>query len=494
MDRQWSWQDQPPHPSLWRTAAEPGTLQAMAWFGKKDDRPNPEQQAAQEEAERREAAEAELRRKITLALEKDAAHGVLTIDGTHWICPYTLALVPAAFGFVDPAREYLFEKRPFTNGVKAKPVDELRRHRWRLFLREQGEFEPRLRITGPDGRWLNPFTAGWTKLPLRPGQPASEVIEAIATALAACPEAQDGRAMLALPALREAESRAARAQAEGPSEVQSVGATKRVSGRSTEELQPSAGADMDRAKGILNKMLTEMPDIPGFGMAVHYEPQDEIGGDFFACLPLGPDRYLLAVADVAGHGVQGALVVVAALKGLRFIVKETQDLTQIIGKLNESVKSDLLQGQFITCWMGVLEASTRTLEHICAGHTPLAIANARSEPLARRLGAKAPALGMLAPALFNRAVRTVTVQLQPGDMIMQCTDGLTEASNPHREEYGDLRAIGSLVGVCDLGYSDAVDHIAADARRWAAGTFQDDVTVLVLQCDPPQAQGAVTDP
>lgn len=486
MDRQPRWQGQPSDPSHWHTGQASVSIDAMAWFAKKDGGPTAEELAAQQEAERREAAEAELRRKITLALEKDPAHRVMTVDGTHWICPYSFTLVPAAFGHVDPAREFLVEKRPFANGVKAKPVEEMRRQRWRLFLRQNGEFEPRLRITGADGRWLNPFNAAWTKLPLRPGQPAAEVIEAIAGALAACVEANDGRPMLELPALREAEERAARAESEAPVEVQAVGATKRVSGRATGEITAGAGADMDRAKGILNKMLTEMPDMPGFGMAVHYEPQDEIGGDFFASLPLGPDRFLLAVADVAGHGVQGALVVVAALKALRFIVKESQDLTQIICRLNESVKADLLQGQFITCWMGILEPSTRRLEQVCAGHTPIAIANPRAEPLARRVGGKAPALGMLPPTVFNRAVKTSVIELQPGDMVMQCTDGLTEASNPHREEFGDLRAIGSLVGVCEQSFEDAVDRIATDARRWAAGTFQDDVTVLVLQCDPPQ--------
>ncbi len=466
----------------------------MNWFARKDDGPSPEEAAAAQEAERQEAALAELRRKITMALEKDAAHRVTTVDGMHWICPYSLALVPSAFGFIEPAREYLVEKRPFANGVKAKPLDELLRQRWRIHLKQHGEFEPRLRITGPDGRWLNPFTAAWVKLPLRPGQPASEVIEAIAGALAACPEAQKGQAMLELSILREAESRAARANAENPVETQAVGATKRVSGRTSQEIHVGAGADMDRAKGILNKMLDEMPEIPGFGMAVHYEPQDEIGGDFFACLPLGHQRFLLTVADVAGHGVQGALVVVAALKGLRFIVKETQDLAQIICRMNESVKSDLLPGQFITCWMAVLDASTRRIEYICAGHSAAVLANPASEPLARRLAAKAPALGMLPPATFNRTVKTGSIELQPGDVLMQYTDGLTEASNPHREEFGDLRAAGSLIGVCDLPHHNIVDRIAVDARRWAAGTFQDDVTVLVLQCAPPEAEGSVGDP
>ena len=462
----------------------------MNWFGQKNDVPTPEELAATQAAEQREAAEAELRRKITLALEKDPAHRVTSVDGMHWICPYTLTLVPAAFGFVDPARDYLFEKRPFANGVKAKPVDELRRHRWTLQIRQHGEFEPRMRITRKDGQWLNPFTGDWVKLGLRPGQPASEIIGAIAAALAACPEAQDGRQMLDLAALREVEGRSLRAESDAPASQHAPGATKRVAGRVTEEIRVSGGGDMDRAKGILDKMLAELPVIPGFGVAVHYEPQDEVGGDFFACLPLGPNRFLLSVADVAGHGVQGALVVVAALKGLRFIVKETQDLTEIICRLNESVKADLLQGQFITCWMGVLDASTRRLEHVCAGHTAIAIANAQREPLARRDMAKAPALGVLPPSAFNRAVRTSVVELQPGDMVMQVTDGLTEASDPHREEYGDLRAIGALIGCCDGSYSDAVDRIAADARRFAAGTFQDDVTVLIVQCEPPQTSGS----
>ncbi len=467
----------------------------MNWFAKKDQGPTSEELAAQQEAERRESAEADLRRKITLALEKDQSHRITTVDGVHWICPYTFTLVPSAFGFLDPAREYLFEKRPFANGVKAKPVEEMRRQRWRLHIKQHGEFEPRMRITGPDGRWLNPFTAAWVKLPLRPGQPASEVIDAIAGALAACPEAHDGRQMLDLAVLREAESRAARTQSEGPAESPAAGVTKRISGRQTDEIKMGSGADMDRAKGILHKMLAEMPAIPGFGVAVHYEPQDEVGGDFFACLPLGRDRFLLTVADVAGHGVQGALVVVAALKALRFIIRETQDLTQIICMLNDSVKADLLQGQFITCWMGVLDAPARRLEHVCAGHSALAVANPRQEPLARRESAKAPALGMLPSTVFNRAVRPVVIQLQPGDMVMQYTDGLTEASNPHREEFGDLRAIGSLVGVCERSHADVVDVIAADARRWAAGSFQDDVTVLVLQCDPPEAAAdAATDP
>ncbi|MCX8039264.1 MAG: PP2C family protein-serine/threonine phosphatase [Planctomycetota bacterium] len=458
----------------------------MPWFSRKQE-PSPEELAARAEAERKAAADAELKRRIALALEKDPAHRVTTVDGLHWICPYTLKLIPAAFGFQEAAAEYLFRERPFAGGVKPKSLHELLTERWRLHLSGAGEFEPRLRLFGPDGRWLNPYTGQWQRLPLRTGVTPAEATDAIAAALAECREANAGGELLPLERLREIEAKALREHKEAPDEAKVVGVTRRISGRRTEELGKLAGGDLERAKGILDKMLAEMPDIPGFGLAVHYEPQEQIGGDFFACLPLGDDRYYLAVADVAGHGVQGALIVVAALKALRFIIGETSDLVQIACRLNESVKADLLHGQFITCWMGILEAGPRRLTHLCCGHTPLAIANPRSEPLVRRIaGGKAPALGMMAPALFNRAVRPIVTELQPGDLAMQYTDGLTESKNAAQEEFGDLRAIGALVGVCDRAYDDAVDRIAADARRFALGSFQDDVTILLLQCDPPR--------
>jgi hypothetical protein len=457
------------------------------WLSKKPSGPTPEELAAQQERERIEAADAELRRKITLALQQDPAFQVMTVDGVAWICPYTLATVPAAFGHVEPARDYLFQERPFRN-AKPRPVEDIRRQRWKLHLKANIEFESRFRISGPDQRWLNPFTGAWAKLAVRPGVPAGEVLDAVAAVLAACPEAQDGRPMLELIKLREIEAKLLREQSSPAGEAQAVGATKRVSGRGElDRFQAGAGDDMGRAKGILERMLAEMPEIPGFGVAVHYEPHNEVGGDFFCCERLANGKWLLAVADVAGHGVQGAFVVVAALKALRFILKETQDLSEILVRLNDSLKADLLGGQFVTCWMAILDHSTRRLEMICAGHHAAVIANPRQEPLARRVIAKGPALGLLPGTAFRSALRPIQIELQPGDLLMQCTDGLLEASNPHREEFGDLRSAGALLAHCEAGFADAVDRIATEGRRFAAGTFQDDVTVMVLQCDPPPA-------
>jgi serine phosphatase RsbU (regulator of sigma subunit) len=81
----------------------------------------------------------------------------------------------------------------------------------------------------------------------------------------------------------------------------------------------------------------------------------------------------------------------------------------------------------------------------------------------------------------------VSCQLEAGDVLMQCTDGLLEASDPHRTEFGEMRAAGSLLAHAEAGFADVVDRIAMDGRRFAAGTFQDDVTVLALQCAPPEA-------
>jgi hypothetical protein len=296
----------------------------MAWFEKKPPEPvkvepTPEEKAA--------AARALLAQKLEKALASDPSFQVMTVDGIHWICPYTGTLIQAPFGYAEPARDYLLDAQPWTK-LKPKTYDEIQQFRWLLFLQEHMELEPSMRIFGADGRWLNPFNAQWVRLSRKDGTITTEMMQEIAQVLSKCPEAKPGK-MLDKFKLDEV-LRSTRFSSQHQMQPVDTGAhgTTKVSGsraadgtgKTPKAQTGSLNDDMDKAERIIEKMLAPLPAIEGFGFTVHYEPHSQVGGDFYECREIEPGKFFLCLADVTGHGVQGAMVVVAALKALRFIL------------------------------------------------------------------------------------------------------------------------------------------------------------------------------
>lgn len=460
------------------------------WFEKKKPEvhvPTPEELAEQ--------ARQRLEAQVMKTIEEQTAFQVTTVDGLFWICPYTGALVPSPFGYQETARNWLMDKQPWKGGAKPRPLQALQQARWLHWLNQHLELEPRLRLLGPDQRWLNPFTGAWVRLArvhaeIAPGEPLKDV----AAVLAQTPEAQAGKPMLSrerLETILAEREKAVSSGADGAGNLPiSSHATTRVSGSREEASRHSdrlptpaanAGDDLSRANSILQKMLAPMPVVPGYGLIVHYEPHSEVGGDVYECGPLIDGRQLLLLGDVAGHGVQGAMVVVAALKSLRFILREERDLVRILARLNDDLRGDLLAGQFMTVCAMALDPVARSLECVLAGHhQPVLASLERSSPLLR-FGHKGPALGLMPGERIAPLLRPVRIELQPGDQVLAWTDGLTEVMDPKQVEYGTWRMLGSLLAHLEEPYDELVAGLVAGARGWTRGeALDDDLTVLCL--------------
>nr|MBA2480363.1 serine/threonine-protein phosphatase [Planctomycetota bacterium] len=227
-----------------------------------------------------------------------------------------------------------------------------------------------------------------------------------------------------------------------------------------------------------------------YDFIVHYEPHAQVGGDFYEIVEIEPGRYFIALADVTGHGVQGAMVVVAALKGLRFILKQEKGLIEVLTRLNDEVKSDLLSGQFITMFAGILDVTANTLTCVCAGHHPTLLASAKRRTVLEQIGNKGPALGLMKGEIFKRGLKPMTMALEPGDTLLMYTDGLTEVHNSKGAEYGELRMFGSLISSLDSPYDQVVRRIVGEARHFAGGVLEDDVTVMSLSVPLPKEEDA----
>lgn len=176
---------------------------------------------------------------------------------------------------------------------------------------------------------------------------------------------------------------------------------------------------------LLPREAPEFGDFDLWGMTV---PAEEVGGDLFDFLSVGPRNLGIAVADASGHGLPAALQARDAIIGLRMGVAESLRITSTLEKLNRVVNHSALASKFISLFYGELERNG-TLVYCNAGHTPPLLWNGRTFAELTRGGM---VLGPNPEAQYERHYTT----LGPGSTFLAYTDGITEAENPRGEAFG----------------------------------------------------------
>lgn len=414
--------------------------------------------------------------KLDHALKNDLVFQVMTVEGTHWIDPFTGTRVHAPFGHYEPARAWLLAQQPWTR-ARLKKLDELQIFRWRLYLHQHIEHDPRLRQFASDGRWLNPYSGQWVNLGGHQGPLTAQALRSMATHLAGCLQARSGR-MLPQRYLDEL------VMAMRPTGSK---ATTRISGwRSAHQESltfPAPRVDdpeLAEARTTIERLISPLPSIEGFGFAVHYEPYVGAGGDFYECIRLSDGRVLIIIGDVTGHGLQGAKTAMVALEALHLILREERHLMPIVAQLNEALRGRLPKGQFVTVFAGVLDVTSQRLTCVCAGHHPALLLSLERGSVITRVGGRAPALGLVTSDALRLSLAPTEVQLQRGDVLFLYTDGLSEARDGLQEEYGEARVMASVLAHLGQPYDRLVTNVIADVRRFAEGVLDDDLTVLAI--------------
>lgn len=424
---------------------------------------------------------------VAQALQRHPSFSVFTVDGRHWIDPYTGARIPVSAGSRQPARAYLMAQRPWVRTSLNRSTD-LEVFRWRLYLGEHLASEGRLRTFAHDGRWQNPFTGELTAL-LAPEGITDAILQEMASLLAHCPQARHGQL---LDRLRlEAALASQRLVAQMANREASTRVTTRITGpRAALEanrvppahsiLAPGLDREHARVKLSLEGALAPLPTIPGYGLALHFEPKAGIGGDFYECTRLDDHHWFIALGDVSGHGLDGARIAVSVLTALRTIQRRHPDLVTIITHLNDVLHRDLPRGHFVTMFGAILDTRTHCLSHVCAGHHPALLASRNRACVLERVGKRGPALGLRDSASLAVALQPASTTLVRGDTVFLYTDGLTEAMDGEQMEYGINRLMGSLIAHLDSPYDQLVSGVVDDSKRFASGVIDDDLSVLVL--------------
>lgn len=432
-------------------------------------------------ASRAPAAVALDRQQINRWLDEDPVFNVWTVDQNGWIDPFTGAVIKTgAKGGLKGAKRHLLKNRPWMK-FALRTMPEMRVIRWTHHLQRLVEHDGRLRIFRKDGNWLNPYDGRWIGgVPLENGKVTFATLEAMAKLLAATPDAERGDPLGTqdLAKLVHGTSPSGRllAMPAGPQ----TNARHAPSGEIPEE--PAArNTDLHKAKAVIERMLPQLPQIDGWQVSVTYEPHSVIGGDFYDLIRVDPRHLFVAMGDVSGHGTSAALVVASTLKSLRHAVKGGGNLADIVVRFNDDIHDDLLKSFFITMWCALIDVETRVMTCVCAGHHPALLGNYKRRAVLSQLGIAGPAIGLMKGDVLAPHLESMTVQLKAGDTLLQFTDGVFEATNAEKEEYGRRRVMAAFVLAMEHEAEKAVKRLVGGAKKFAGERFNDDVTAMVIK-------------
>jgi sigma-B regulation protein RsbU (phosphoserine phosphatase) len=203
-------------------------------------------------------------------------------------------------------------------------------------------------------------------------------------------------------------------------------------------------------------------------------PCRTVGGDFFDYLQLRDGELGFALGDVAGKGPPAAIL--AAVVQSNFVAQAPVggDPAQTMSRINTALLRRAIEARFATMCFGILHPDGR-LQSCNAGQEPPLVVGASGQ---RWLQVGGPVLGLLDGIGYDFE----TVQLQPGDVVVVCSDGVTEARNVAGEEFGTAR-LAELVTGCHGWKAEAVlERVLSGVSRFALGAPQaDDITVLALR-------------
>ena len=229
---------------------------------------------------------------------------------------------------------------------------------------------------------------------------------------------------------------------------------------------------------IQERLLPEQPpEIAGFEIAAVGLPCSDVGGDFYDFVALDDARTAVVIADVAGKGVPGALLMASARAGLRAHFESTSEPNEVCRRLNRNLHDDTRAGQFVSLFCSILDPENRTLAYTNAGHCP---------PLLLRGGdvRELEIGGLVLGADEDEVYEEDSLSLQSNDLLVFYTDGITEALGAGEDLFGIERLIAVLRRVANEGVeADAVvERILRAVRRFTVGQSQsDDMTLVVLR-------------
>ena len=222
----------------------------------------------------------------------------------------------------------------------------------------------------------------------------------------------------------------------------------------------------------------ETPRVPGWEFAARWQPARKVAGDYYDFIPGDEGQLGLVIADVSDKGMPAALFMALTRSIVRASVGHAPSPADGIAHANRLICADSTSGMFVTLFYALLILATGEITYVNAGHNPPLLYRADQDQLAE-LTRTGMALGVVVDSPFEQR----TVHLNPGDFILLYTDGVTDATDAHLQDFGMERLQRVIL---DQRRAPAVEIIAALEQAihdFVGSTARfDDITIVVTRC------------
>jgi len=203
-----------------------------------------------------------------------------------------------------------------------------------------------------------------------------------------------------------------------------------------------------------------------------------VGGDYYDYIDIDENRVCALISDVSGKGVPASLVMVMIRTVFTsYISRKDIDCGRVVRAINDSLSADFAIDKFATLFFIIYDRKKEELSFANAGHGPLYCYRANTDSCTAAKLDGVP-IGIMEDVDYQQA----KVKLGPGDMVMMCTDGITEMRNMQKDEYGLGRVLELMLSHNHLNASEFVDLLVNDCDDFRGeASPHDDMTTLIFK-------------
>jgi sigma-B regulation protein RsbU (phosphoserine phosphatase) len=243
--------------------------------------------------------------------------------------------------------------------------------------------------------------------------------------------------------------------------------------------------ELEIAREVQNRLFPESaPDVAGLNLYGLCKPARTVSGDYYDFLLLGEGRVAVVVGDISGKGISAALLMATLQSALHAQFYDGHGVSpavwppqtaEVVSRLNRQLYASTPREKYVTLFYGVYDSGTRKFAYTNAGHLPPVLF--RRDRI-QRLEGGGTVVGLFPSARYEQ----VEVQIEPGDLLLAFTDGMTEPENNYGQEFGEERLLDVARRARSSPPEVMMDEIYRAVSDWTGSPeLQDDMTLVVAQ-------------